>query len=144
MEPSKKDAENDDEDGFWQVAFMSSESVVVEPNLSDADDDDKDTKPSDGSVGKTTTYRFPTTSISLQLAELPANDGILSPVGADAWYASALLASMILQDDGYGIFGSALQDKEQPLRVLELGSGTKALPGFATAIGNETSGIVDG
>ena len=129
--------EEEDGDGFWQIAFMNSENAVgYERDLSD---DDEDTaKDSSSVVGKTTTYKFPNTSVSLQLAELPAEDGIMSPVGADAWYASALLTSMILQDgdvDRSRILGSNVTpSKKRPLRVLELGSGTKALPGFATAI----------
>jgi predicted nicotinamide N-methyase len=61
------------------------------------------------SRGKITKYQLPITNnntdddgrggrrIVLELAPLPPMDGIWTPVGADAWYSSALLASMILQ-----------------------------------------------
>mmetsp|Transcript_53297 Transcript_53297/g.129489 ORF Transcript_53297/g.129489 Transcript_53297/m.129489 type:complete len:475 (+) Transcript_53297:291-1715(+) len=39
-----------------------------------------------------------TTPIILELASLPMDDGIMGPVGGDAWYASALLTTMILRD----------------------------------------------
>ncbi|KAL3936255.1 MAG: hypothetical protein SGARI_002635 [Bacillariaceae sp.] len=129
--PGKIEEEEDNDDGFWQVAFMNDNAVVgCERDLSD--DDDKDTEKDSSAVGKATTYNFKDMSISLR--ELPAEDGILSPVGADAWYASALLTSLILQDSDNDkrIIHSELPNR--PLRVLELGSGTKALPGFAAAI----------
>ncbi|KAL3902727.1 MAG: hypothetical protein SGARI_005698, partial [Bacillariaceae sp.] len=73
----------------------------------------------------------------------------MSPVGADAWYSSALLTTLILQGvvnkndnlpEQPDIFprdrieSIDIAQPKPPLRVLELGSGAKGLPGFAAAV----------
>lgn len=140
--------DSDDDDGFWQVAFMAETKGLEQYHYSDSDDeDDSDDKNACRNIigGKTTTYKFPNTSVTMRLAELPAVDGVWSPVGADAWYASALLTCLILQevdakcrDDTTELakifdIDTTIAQK-RTFRVLELGSGTKALPGFAAAI----------
>lgn len=107
------DAHDDEDDGFWAIAMEGSgtndqmnhrswrnEAVFGEGNSHD-DDDDSETG-NDAST-KVISYRIPGVddvddcpSVILQLRPLPASDGIWSPIGADAWYASALLASLLL------------------------------------------------
>jgi hypothetical protein len=129
----------DDNDGFWDIAFMSQEYEGLERHSDD--DGDAEKYPLGSATGKTTVYRFPNTSIGLHLAELPAEDGIMSPVGAIAWYASALLTSLVLQDVANDSVDSQKRSKffhsdkteQTTFRVLELGSGAKGLCGFAAA-----------
>jgi hypothetical protein len=52
-------------------------------------DDDNETSP-------LTRYPLPTTPITLEMRHLPPSDGVWSPLGAKAWYSSALLASILL------------------------------------------------
>jgi hypothetical protein len=124
------------DDGFWDVALIHNQEAQLEIF------DDEHIDHQNG--GKFTLYHLPNTSITLKLAQLPQEDGVWSPVGSDAWYSSALLTSLILREvtshesststsnKTDGMFPQT-HDKAVPLRILELGSGAKALPGFAAA-----------
>lgn len=96
----KNDDHEDDE--FWAVA-MSNNNIERRPwaegNNHDNDDDDDDDDIV-GSEAKAFRYVIPNTDdnnvVTLNLRPLPATDGIWSPVGADAWYASALLSGLLM------------------------------------------------
>lgn len=136
-----------EEDPFWQIAlneeFYLSRGVALHDRGEDDDDLDgqegrRDTK----NQGKITRYHLPSTPLVLELAPLPADDGVWAPVGADAWYSSALLASMILsggevRNDSFSILPRRTSTspifRERPFRVLELGSGAVGLSGLACA-----------
>jgi hypothetical protein len=68
-------------------------------------------------------------SLTLLLSPLPLTKGVWSPLGADAWYASAVLAAMLLLDHA-SIHEKLLQS---PVTCLELGSGAVSLPGMTLA-----------
>lgn len=152
-----EDKDEEDTDAFWEIALMQhSEGAFIEEDNDDEEDDDDEAAANDNNghggsargAGKVSSYRLPNTSITLKLARLPPEDGVWSPVGADAWYASALLSALLLKEavsasistpdssapnnQQSGIFPKA-HDKSNPLRILELGSGAKALSGFAAA-----------
>ena len=120
-----------DLDGFWQIALDDStpEAPWRDENDSDKDGDDEDS-------ARISRYRLPTTNITLQAQPLPATDGIWSPVGAAAWYSSALLATILLVEDDEEtksiIFPKPCSSK--PVVILELGSGAVGLSGLACAI----------
>lgn len=140
----------DDFDGFWDVALS-------EPYQQDHPHQDEEEDPAEADVdiyhtghqktgGKVTSYHLPWTSITLELAQLPPKNGVWAPVGGDVWYASALLTSLILGQatstktlpkintgvENLEIFPRR-HDLSKPFRILELGSGAKALSGFAAA-----------
>jgi hypothetical protein len=98
------------------------------------DDSDKD---GDEDSARINFYRLPTTNITLQVLHLqtqpfPATDGIWSPVGAAAWYSSALLATILLVEDDET--GSIFPKHCSRPVILELGSGAVPLSGSACAI----------
>jgi predicted nicotinamide N-methyase len=114
-----------DLDGFWQIALDS----TSEGPWRDEDDSDKD---GDEDSARISFYRLPTTNITLQAQPLPATDGIWSPVGAAAWYSSALLATILLVEDVET--GSIFPKHCSKPVILELGSGAVSLSGLACAI----------
>mmetsp|Transcript_23403 Transcript_23403/g.43464 ORF Transcript_23403/g.43464 Transcript_23403/m.43464 type:complete len:370 (+) Transcript_23403:206-1315(+) len=160
----------DEDDGFWDIALRLDpceggfHDHRNEQEESSDDDDDKDAL---GGI-KPTKYRLPVATkpsiVVLELSPLAKEDGVWAPVGADAWYASALLTSMILMGipksensttDGTLPENDDLQRtgnhkrtiQHQPMitldssdnqsnstRVLELGSGAMGLSGLATAV----------
>lgn len=84
-------------------------------------------------------------SVDLRLSSLPMWTGSFSPLGADPWYGSALLASLLLHSGrSFGnntVPNSRLQDhiargctRQHPMRVLELGSGAVGISAFAAAL----------
>ena len=153
-----KDA-NDDDD-FWKIAL----SDVHGPISQLRDDDESSVDEQDGNgcdescdsseyqQGKLVKYRLPTTTATLELRSLARKSGIWSPLGADAWYASALLASLLLliPTDGQNDANELPRNDESSLHprmlisesmenkslwvVLELGSGAVGLSGMACAI----------
>jgi predicted nicotinamide N-methyase len=114
-----------DLDGFWQIALDS----TSERRWRDENDSDED---GDEDSARISRYLLPTTSITLQAQPLPATDGIWSPVGAVAWYSSALLATILLEEDEE--IGSLFPKHCRKPVILELGSGAVALSGLACAI----------
>ena len=155
------------DDDFWKIAL----SDTPESNRRFRDDDDssldeqhenssndgvrdKADRPDHSSQGKLVRYRLPTTTDTLELRSLASESGIWSPLGADAWYASALLASLLLlvptadkqvdhEHDKRDKSGSTLlrrmlinehMECKSNWTVLELGSGAVGLSGMACAI----------
>jgi hypothetical protein len=110
---------NGETDDFWTIALQGESLLDGESRDALAggqalDDDDDDYEHATDSA-KPTTYRIPLmihhhdndddkedvfrTSTTLRLCPLPSPEGVWSPVGADAWYSSALLASLFLLSD---------------------------------------------
>lgn len=146
--------ETEEGDDFWQVALMprDNEDMLPDWKLYGVDEDDDDV------VAKPFRYILPTRNLQSQSAKidlvlypLPAMDGVWSPVGADAWYASALLSSLLMlqvQDDtpkpqiterklSQNPLSSILlkwsnHPRQRPI-VLELGSGAVGLSGLVCA-----------
>ncbi|CAJ1942466.1 unnamed protein product [Cylindrotheca closterium] len=114
-----------DDDDFWKIALEEEPTSNREKNGAWGDDDDSNGDDTiDGS--KPVAYRLPTTQVTLHLESLAASNGIWSPLGADAWYASALLASMVLTNK--------IPMLPSTKTVLELGSGAVGLSGLACAV----------
>ena len=96
----------------------------------------------------TTTSDGINNSVILELQPLAQEDGVFSPTGADAWYASALLTAMMFaadDDDGHcsdypslsSLLTTRLYDSNNhktEFQILELGSGAVGLPGLACAV----------
>jgi predicted nicotinamide N-methyase len=103
---------DDEEDAFWAIALST------EPrhrNFSDADDNDDD----DFCDSNTAVYRVE--DVDLHLSSLPESSGAWSPVGAQIWHASAVLACLPFNFDSFHT-------------VLEIGSGAVGLSGLALAV----------
>ncbi|KAL3934143.1 MAG: hypothetical protein SGBAC_010074 [Bacillariaceae sp.] len=130
--PGEQQEEEEEDDDFWKIALEEEPASNREKNgVWDDDDDDDDGNESDsGAIDgfKPVAYRLPTTNVTLHLESLPAADGVWSPLGADAWYASAILASMVLTNNVPKILLPSTKT------VLELGSGAVGLSGLACAV----------
>lgn len=112
-----------EDDDFWKIALEDEPASNRNKNGIWDDDSDDDV----GVSRKPVAYRLPTTDhTTLHLESLAASDGVWSPLGADAWYASALLATMVLTNDIPILLPSTKS-------VLELGSGAVGLSGLACA-----------
>jgi hypothetical protein len=134
------------------IAMEECSGPVVDWSEND-DDDDEENDQVDYST-KATSYRISTRihedgechTTTLRLRPLPPIDGVCSPVGADAWYASALMASLFLVDKDADnpifrhpfskIFSSKPNDGTTKgcNTILELGSGSVGLSGFVCAM----------
>ena len=97
---------DDDDDAFWQVAFMGrNEPLSIQQRLLHHGDDDDDnnssssSKQEDSNNDKTTTMTTTTTptryqtytipnshGVTLRVQPLASTDGIWTPLGAEAWY----------------------------------------------------------
>jgi len=174
--------QQDEKDDFWIIAMQESsqsgEVPIDRPTVEDDNDDDDTVDADEGEdSSKCTTYRIPTRIhrdaddedechlfTPLRLSPLPSTDGVWSPVGADAWYASALLACLLLyNEDGKDNkseksvnsifrhpFSRLFSTRSNPIStttttttkggspiVLELGSGAVGLSGFVLALALE-------
>ena len=136
----KRDVENLDE--FWEIAFWDdgAPSLAVWNgrsglHLNSDGDDDGDDNIDATIVQGPKRYRFPNTDVDLLLAPLPAIDGIWSPVGADAWYSSALLSTLLILQPSEDDVEIEFPTNKDALVVLELGSGAVGLSGLACAVG---------
>jgi len=117
--------ESEDEDEFWKVALENEESDCPLSTGSDRHDDIH---------ARPALYHLPISereSVLLRLSSLPMDDGIWSPLGAQAWYGSALLSAILLLKDGR--IHKHL-DLCKNVNVLELGSGAVGLSGLAMAL----------
>jgi predicted nicotinamide N-methyase len=122
-------SQDNEQDEFWKVALYSGEQDVF--IQSDSDDE------GDCNVAgnKVSSYELilPERKVTLKLSPLPLTDGIWSPLGANAWYASGLLAAMLLQP------ASRIQKHldmvtDQNISCLELGSGAVGLSAMALGL----------
>jgi hypothetical protein len=120
-------AGNDDEDGFWRLALMSLDDQQprrLEEHQSDICSDD-----CDENIQRLKTYSLPS-NIKFTVSSLEENEGIMSPLGSQAWHASSLLAAyIILKADS--LFKST--NTNHIKRCLELGSGAVGLSGMTLA-----------
>jgi predicted nicotinamide N-methyase len=147
MTRSDDDDDNDErpkeDDPFWEIALDHDHRYESRGQIYCFDHDD--TVPLQGKITK---YQLPNSSVSLELAPIATEDGIWAPVGADAWYASALLTVLVMRevslrkedtdDDEDRIFNERIvatssNRKNSNIRVLELGSGAVGLSGIAFA-----------
>ena len=132
-----------EEDPFWEIALDHNKYESRGRQVYCFDHDD--TVPLQGKITK---YQLPNSSVSLELAPIATEDGIWAPVGADAWYASALLTVLIMREvslrkedtdeDEDRIFNKRIvatssNRNSNNIRVLELGSGAVGLSGIAFA-----------
>jgi predicted nicotinamide N-methyase len=120
---------SDEGDDFWRIALDSAEErrEIFKPV---DDEDDQDLRALVIKTHKPFPYHLPIMNITLNLTSLAATEGVWSPLGADAWYASALLTNMLLTNNN--IFPEATYSNS--LTVLELGSGAVGLSGMACAV----------
>jgi predicted nicotinamide N-methyase len=112
MPVEHQQVEDDDEDAFWAIALST------EPrhqDFEDADDNDDD----DFCDSNTAVYRVE--NVDLHLSSLPESSGAWSPVGAQIWHASAVLACLPFNFESFRT-------------VLEIGSGAVGLSGLALAV----------
>jgi predicted nicotinamide N-methyase len=121
--------EDNEQDEFWKVALYSGEQDVFTQNDSD---DEGDCNVADNKVSS---YELilPERKVSLKLSPLPLTDGIWSPLGANAWYGSALLAAMLLQPESR-IRKHLDMVPDQNVSCLELGSGAVGLSALALGL----------
>eukprot|EP00536_Pseudo-nitzschia_multiseries_P007169 jgi/Psemu1/239981/estExt_Genewise1.C_1650036 len=131
------------EDPFWEIALNYDAAYGgdrARPYRYDGSDRD-----GASAGGKVTNYSLPNCSVTLELARLPPEDGVWSPVGDHAWYSSALLASLILQGNSNNNnnkdiinpldkSNSKSNSESESFRVLELGSGAVGLSGLSFAV----------
>jgi predicted nicotinamide N-methyase len=131
---SRDGREDNEQDEFWNVALDSAERDVFIQNVSDVEGEcvvvgDK------VSASSWTSYvlTLPERTVSLKLCPLPLTDGIWSPLGANAWYGSALLAAILMQPE------SRIQRHldlvpDGNISCLELGSGAVGISGLALGL----------
>jgi predicted nicotinamide N-methyase len=122
-------SQDKEQDEFWKVALYSGEREVFIQSDSDDDED------CNVAGNKVSSYELilPERKVLLKLSPLPLMDGIWSPLGANAWYASALLTAMLLQPE------SRIQKHldmipDQNVSCLELGSGAVGLSAMALGL----------
>jgi hypothetical protein len=123
------------EDAFWRIALEdhSTHTTGFDNNGYADSDDDALIESSAISTATFTLVSGQCESITLQLSSLRCQDGVWSPVGANAWFSSALLTELLL-DPCKQIEQSYAKIKtnvEKPFIVVELGSGAVGLPGIA-------------
>lgn len=137
-------AKDVDEDPFWDLALSNAKELLIDP-----DEQSEEGDPLHGTGHRWKTYNLPQLNesarhVSLKLAALPPTDGIWSPLGADAWYGSALLTALLFDSFALSttenslnafrqLFDKLQSTNSQSIRVLELGSGAVGLSGFAMA-----------
>ena len=159
-------------DEFWDVALRY-DVERLSPEDCDGGDDDHDKcdyNDSDHDGGAVVNqlsrrYTIPTfgdthgNPLILNLASLPLTDGIWSPLGAQAWYGSALLSALLLRPcpsspDAVGTDRTnfLLEERLHLLKttlnenctVLELGSGAVGLSGITAGwVSSHNKGGVD-
>jgi predicted nicotinamide N-methyase len=127
---SRDGREDNEQDALWKVALDSSgERDVFIQNDSDDEGD------CNVAGNKVTSYELilPERTVSLKLCPLPLTDGIWSPLGANVWYGSALLAAMLLQPESR-IRKHLDIIPDRNLSCLELGSGAVGLSALALGL----------
>jgi predicted nicotinamide N-methyase len=123
-------SQDNEQDEFWKVALYSGERDVFVQNESDDEGD------YNVAGVKVSSYELslPERKVSLKLSPLPLTDGIWSPLGANAWYASALLAAILLQPEESRIQKHLDKVPDQNISCLELGSGAVGLSAMALGL----------
>lgn len=123
---------SEDEDEFWRLAL---EDYRDRPSFGARDVSHDAAEPSDvegfQSAHRLKTYSLPS-GIELTVSSLAESEGVMSPLGAQAWHASSLLAAyFILHNDT--LFNKSSAKEDHHMRCLELGSGAVGLSGMALA-----------
>jgi predicted nicotinamide N-methyase len=122
-------SQDNEQDEFWKVALYSRDIFVQ------SDSDDEGEGDCNVAGNKVSSYELilPERKVSLKLSPLPLTDGIWSPLGANVWYASALLAAMLLQPESR-IQKHLDKASDQNISCLELGSGAVGLSAMALGL----------
>ena len=120
-------------DEFWTIAL----SDETPPNNGRHEENDEDPFLDSPQVAqRLKTYSLPD-GITLTVSCLPQREGIWSPLGAQAWHASSLLASYLIiahrDDDLVHIVLETIKSGNKHVTVLELGSGAVGLSGMTLA-----------
>jgi hypothetical protein len=131
--------ERSEEDDFWKVALDSNatanECWVVPSNF---DEDEIQNDPAVGLTSKCVIYNIPLLQgpVTLKLYPLPPTDGIWGPLGAQAWFGSALLTAILLQPESriQQHLDEVIAAQGGNINSLELGSGAVGLSGLALAL----------
>lgn len=115
-----------EDDEFWALALMSTEDRTSHR----IGDDEGETYIDEvHSSQRLKTYSLPC-GITLAVSSLPQNEGIMSPLGAQAWHASSLLAAhLVLHKDE--LFKN--MSNSHDFNCLELGCGSVGLSGMTLA-----------
>lgn len=118
-----------EDDEFWRLALMSNEQRKVEaaPNY---DDDEPDVTITQGANKRLKTYNLPD-DITLSVSNLAESEGVMSPLGAQAWHASSLLAAYLIHHKDSLLRGTTVKDHD--IHCMELGSGAVGLSGMTLA-----------
>ena len=105
----------EDDDEFWKIALSEEQSHSRFPDR-DLEEDSNDERKNSGAL-RPVTYHIPWRNspesdgndssrsdnvLKLRLSPLPDHEGIWSPLGAQAWYASSLLVAYLLQENNFG------------------------------------------
>jgi hypothetical protein len=123
-----------DYDEFWTVALQRDVTTrAFEDDVDSAEDH------ATGSLANCVELRCEKVPpFTLKLCSLPLMDGVFSPLGAQAWYGSALLAALLLTSILPTTFeidpGRRIQlhlEAFSDISALELGSGAVGLSGLA-------------
>lgn len=113
-------------DDFWTIAL----SDEAPPN-NERDEDDEDPFLDNLQVAqRLKTYLLD--GITLTVSSLPQTEGIWSPLGAQAWHASSLLASYLISHGNDLLVFEKINSGDN-VTVLELGSGAVGLSGMTLA-----------
>jgi hypothetical protein len=119
------------DDPFWHIA-MNDRDVdkrLHPETLADSDDEDEN------QCSALVPFKLESSlygSLTLQLSPLAQTSGIWAPLGAQAWYASALLTCMISHGDCcHRLSNCTSPAVRTSFTAIELGSGAIGLPGIA-------------
>jgi len=160
MTVNREEEDEDEEDEFWRVALeYHGDAGALERDRSSDDDDDEDHDGDDHHAGDrrlppscspaADAYEVrvpPFDPVLFRLAPLPMTAGAWSPLGARAWYGSALLSSLFLlstprEGEDCDTLSTPLvklrdlldglrRNSGSRIRALELGSGAVGLAGM--------------
>jgi hypothetical protein len=163
----------EDDDEFWKVALSEEQNhsdLIQDRDLLEEDSDDE--RETSGPL-RPITYHIPWINsqksdgndssrtdnvLKLRLSPLPDNEGIWSPLGAQAWYASSLLVAYLLQgnildaedtqvtsilsrylkahfsEEDYESSEGVISPPIEQFTALELGSGAVGLVGITLGL----------
>jgi len=162
----------DEDDEFWRIALHEHDAVDVGDGDSDSGSAaavapsrrqeevpgaggtaalDDETSAAAVTAAPSTAYRIRLPDsrerVALRLSPLSMNDGPFSPLGAQAWYGSALLASLLAMcsssssnEPPVSPFSrlrrqiSSLKESKNDVKALELGSGAVGLAGMVLGL----------
>lgn len=122
-----------DSDGFWNIELQGDQRSRRSLEETSSDEDDYFVNSSQRYISYMLPYQK-NDYVRLRLRPLALSDGVFSPLGSQAWYGSAILASLLLCSDGRVQRHLRQFDVFESMRVLELGSGAVGLSGLTMAL----------